>query len=98
MDDFYFNVTATVNEYEVICASLLANLEPPIQDALAETGLSPKYLISIELVGDGSRVECIKRTLAKIIGLDESDTNNRLSNTTNSDEAVARGAALRGFI
>jgi len=98
MDDLDFNVTLTANDYEVMCAPLLARLEAPILAALAETGLTPKDLSSIELVGGGSRVGCVKRTLAKILGTDESATNNGLSTTMNADEAVARGAALQSAI
>ena len=98
MDDLDFNVTLTANDYETMCAPLLARLEAPIQAALAETGLTPKDFLSIELVGGGSRVGCVKRTLAKILGTDETATNNGLSTTMNADEAVARGAALQSAI
>ena len=98
MDDLDFNATLTAKEYEEMCDPLLARLNPPIQAALAETGLSPKDLSSIEIVGGGSRVGCVKRTLAKILGLNVSATNNGLSTTMNADEAVARGAALQSAI
>jgi len=98
MDDFDFNCILKAAEYEEMCAPLLARLNPPIQSALAETGLSPKDLSSIEIVGGGSRVGCVKRALAKILGLDASATNNGLSTTLNADEAVARGAALQSAI
>merc|ERR1712038_125213 len=77
---------------------LLARLNPPIQRALAETELSPSDMASIEIVGGGSRVGCVKRTLAKVLGLDVSATNNGLSTTLNADEAIARGAALQSAI
>jgi len=98
MDDFDFSTTLRAADYEEMCAPLLARLNPPIQAALAETGLTPKDLSSIEIVGGGSRVGCVKRALAKILGLDASATNNGLSTTMNADEAVARGAALQSAI
>lgn len=98
MDDLDFNCSLTAAEYEEMCADLLARLNPPIQRALAETELSPSDLASIEIVGGGSRVGCLKRTLAKILGLDTSATNNGLSTTLNADEAIARGAALQSAI
>lgn len=98
MDDLDFNCTLQATEYEEMCTDLLARLNPPIQRALAETELTPKDLASIEIVGGGSRVGCVKRTLAKILGLDESATNNGLSTTLNADEAIARGAALQSAI
>jgi heat shock protein 4 len=98
MDDLDFNCTLTATEYEELCADLLARLNAPIQRALAETNLDPKDLASVEIVGGGTRVGCVKRTLAKILGLDESATNNGLSTTLNADEAIARGAALQSAI
>lgn len=98
MDDLDFNTVLSAAEYEEMCAPLLARLNPPIQAALAETGLSPNEMSSIELVGGGTRVSCVKRTLAKILGLDASATNNGLSTTLNADEAIARGAALQSAI
>merc|ERR1719446_1615511 len=79
MDDFDFNCVLTATEYEEMCAELLARLNPPIQRALAETELSASDMASIEIVGGGSRVGCVKRTLAKVLGLDLSATNNGLS-------------------
>jgi heat shock protein 4 len=52
----------------------------------------------VEIVGGGTRVGCVKRTLAGILGLDMKATNNGLSTTMNADEAVARGAALQSAI
>merc|ERR1712165_358290 len=98
MDDFDFNCVLTAVEYEEMCADLLARLNPPIQRALAETELSSSDMASIEIVGGGSRVGCVKRTLAKILGLNASATNNGLSTTLNADEAIARGAALQSAI
>lgn len=98
MDDLDFNCSLTATEYEELCADLLARLSAPIERALAETELTPKDLASIEIVGGGSRVGCVKRALAKILGLDESATNNGLSTTLNADEAIARGAALQSAI
>merc|ERR1712038_2112616 len=60
--------------------------------------MTPKDLTSVEIVGGGSRVGCVKRTLAKILGLDTNATNNGLRTTMNADEAIARGAALQSAI
>merc|ERR1712038_1532912 len=98
MDDFDFNCIIKATDYEEMCADLLARLNPPIQRALAETELTTADLASIEIVGGGSRVGCVKRTLAKILGLDTNATNNGLSTTLNADEAIARGAALQSAI
>jgi len=98
MDDFDFNVVLKAAEYEEICAPLLARLSGPVERALAETKLQASDLTSIEIVGGGTRVGCVKRKLAEILGLDKNATNNGLSTTMNADEAIARGAALQSAI
>uniref|UniRef100_A0A7S4NBP9 Heat shock protein 70 n=1 Tax=Odontella aurita TaxID=265563 RepID=A0A7S4NBP9_9STRA len=98
MDDYDFRITLKAPEYEEMCAPLLARLNPPIQSALSETGLKPADFDSVELVGGSTRIGSVKRTLAKILGLDAESTNCGLSTTMNADEAVARGAALQSAI
>lgn len=98
MDDLDFNVVLTSTDYEDMCSPLLARLGPPIERALKEAGMDTKDLSSVEIVGGGSRVGCVKRALAKILGLDSFATYNGLSTTMNADEAVARGAALQSAI
>merc|ERR1719183_2371406 len=98
MDDFDFSASIKADKYEEMCAPLLAKLEPPIARALAEAGLSASDLASVEIVGGSTRIGCVKRTLAGILGLDAKATNNGLSTTMNADEAVSRGAALQSAI
>jgi heat shock 70kDa protein 4 len=70
-------------------------LEGPILQALAEAGLAREQLHEIEIVGGTSRVNCVKRRLGEILGLDASLVNYGLKTTMNSDEAVCRGGALQ---
>jgi len=98
MDDLDFGITLKATEYEEICKPLLDRLAAPIQRALEETKLTASDLASIELVGGGTRVGCVKRTLSSVLGLDMKAINNGLSTTMNADEAVARGAALQSAI
>lgn len=98
MDELDYGCSLSASEYEAMCAPLLARLEPPIQRALAEAELTAADLDSVEIVGGGSRVSCVKREFARILGLDDSATNYGLSTTMNADEAVARGAALQSAI
>lgn len=98
MDDLDFGITLKATEYEEMCKPLLDRLAAPVQRALEEVNLTPSQLASIEIVGGGTRVGCVKRTLAAVLGLDASATNNGLSTTMNADEAVARGAALQSAI
>lgn len=98
MDDFDFSATLKAEKYEEMCAPLLARLEGPIKRALEEANLQASDLVSVEIVGGSTRIGCVKRTLAGILGLDASATNNGLSTTMNADEAVSRGAALQSAI
>lgn len=98
LDDYDFNGTLKADEYEEMCAPLLARLEGPIQRALTEVKMTPADLSSVEIVGGATRVSCVKLRLAEILGLNKAKTNNGLSTTMNADEAVARGAALQAAI
>lgn len=92
MDDLDFSCTLTASEYESMCAPLLARLAEPVQKALAEAGLKPADLSSVEIVGGSTRIGCVKRELEKIL------EGQSLRTTMNADEAVARGAALQSAI
>jgi heat shock protein 4 len=85
----------TKDEFESRCAKLIEALEQPITKCLAEAGLSKEQLTEIEIVGGGSRVNCVKKRLGEILGLDPAALNYGLKTTMNADEAVARGAALQ---
>lgn len=94
-DDYDFSGSLTAAEYETLCQPLLARLAAPIQAALAEAGLKPSDLTSVEIVGGSTRIGCVKRHLTEILGGESVVT---LSTTMNADEAVARGAALQSAI
>lgn len=81
-----------------MCAPLLARLRGPIERCLAEAGLDAKPLASIELVGGGTRVSCVKKCLAAKLGTDPALTNIGLMTTMNADESVARGCTLMSAI
>jgi len=99
MDDFDFNTKLTAEDYEEMCAPLLDRLASPIELALEEAGLKTAELSSVEIVGGGTRVGCVKRKLADVLGLDQKKgMNSGLSSTMNADEAIARGAALQSAI
>jgi len=92
MDDYDFSCSLQAEEYEKLCEPLLARLAEPVKKALAETGLAPADLSSVEIVGGSTRIGCIKRELTSILD------GQTLSTTMNADEAVARGAALQSAI
>ena len=94
-EDRDFNQTLTKEEFERRSATLVDRLAAPIHQALAEAGLTREQLSEIEIVGGSTRIGLIKKTIGEILGLDPSAMNNGLKTTMNSDEAVARGAALQ---
>lgn len=94
-DDRDLNCQLTLEEFETRCAPLVAKLIPPIDQALAEAGLDKSAISDVEIVGGSVRVNIIKKTLGAALGLDPSAVNCGLKTTMNSDEAVARGAALQ---
>lgn len=92
MDDLDFHIMLNADEYEKMCAPLLARLEAPIKKALDEAKITAKDLQSVEIVGGSTRIGFLKTKLQQILG------GATLSTTMNADEAVARGAALQSAI
>mmetsp|Transcript_34036 Transcript_34036/g.39451 ORF Transcript_34036/g.39451 Transcript_34036/m.39451 type:complete len:856 (+) Transcript_34036:147-2714(+) len=98
MDDLDFAGKLLNDNYEAMCQPLLDRLAGPINRCLAETGLSSSDLTGVEIVGGATRVACLKKKLAGILGLNVNAPNMGLGTTMNADEAVARGAALQSAI
>jgi len=94
-NDIDLNCNFTKEEFSRIASGLVERLEAPIQQALADAGLQREQLSDVEIVGGSSRIGMIKKRLGEILGLDASAINYGLKTTMNSDEAVARGAALQ---
>jgi len=94
-EDMDLNTMFTKDNFESIAAGLIGRLSGPVNQCLLEAGLQREQLSDVEIVGGSSRIGFIKKTLAEILGLDLSSTNFGLKTTMNSDEAVARGAALQ---
>lgn len=94
-EDRDLNCQLTLDEFESRTAPLVARLIPPLEQALAEAGLDKSSISEVEIVGGSVRVNTIKKTLGAALGLDPSAVNYGLKTTMNSDEAVARGAALQ---
>jgi heat shock protein 4 len=92
MEDLDFHIMLKAQDYENMCAPLLARLEAPIKKTLEEAKLTSKDLAAVEIVGGSSRIGFIKTKIKDILSIDT------LSTTMNADEAVARGAALQSAI
>jgi heat shock protein 4 len=94
-EDRDLNTIITLEEFERRAQRLTERLPGPLLAALAEAGLTKEQISDVEIVGGSSRVQCIKRTLGQVMGLDPTVVNFGLKTTMNSDEAVARGSALQ---
>ena len=78
----------TRDEYEQLIAPLLERITGPIQQAIADSGLSLDEIDAVELVGGCTRIPAVR---AKI----QAAFNGKpLSTTLNQDEAAARGATF----
>merc|ERR1712023_96475 len=94
-EDIDLNVTLTKEDFESKSQFLIDRLAGPVNQCLAEAGLTKDDISDCEIVGGTSRIGILKKTLAEILGLDVNAVNHGLKTTMNSDEAVCRGAALQ---
>uniref|UniRef100_A0A2K6MCI5 Heat shock protein family A (Hsp70) member 4 like n=1 Tax=Rhinopithecus bieti TaxID=61621 RepID=A0A2K6MCI5_RHIBE len=75
-------------QFEQLCASLLARVEPPLKAVMEQASLQREDISSIEIVGGATRIPAVKEQITKFFLKD-------ISTTLNADEAVARGCALQ---
>ncbi|KAI0699889.1 heat shock protein 70 [Cerioporus squamosus] len=78
----------TREEYEELIAGVLDRLTAPLEQALADSGLTIDQIDTVELVGGCTRIPAVR---AKIQAWFQGKT---LSTTLNQDEAAARGATF----
>ncbi|QRW08367.1 heat shock protein HSP70 family protein [Ceratobasidium sp. AG-Ba] len=89
MNDIDASSKLNREQFEELIAEPLSRMTAPLQEALAEAGLTPDQVHSIELVGGSSRVPAIRARIRDFFG-----ANRQLSSTLNADEAVCRGATF----
>ncbi|XP_036279567.1 heat shock 70 kDa protein 4L isoform X3 [Pipistrellus kuhlii] len=75
-------------QFEQLCVSLFARVEPPLKAVLEQANLQREDISSIEIVGGATRIPAVKEQITKFFLKD-------ISTTLNADEAVARGCALQ---
>ncbi|XP_061441062.1 heat shock 70 kDa protein 4L [Rhineura floridana] len=75
-------------QFEQLCTSLLARVEPPLRAVMEQAKLQREDIYSIEIVGGATRISAVKEQICKFFCKD-------ISTTLNADEAVARGCALQ---
>ncbi|SPO05809.1 probable heat shock protein Hsp88 [Cephalotrichum gorgonifer] len=87
MNDIDVSAIITRTEFEAMVGHLLARVEQPLEQALADAKLTKDDIDVVEMLGGGSRVPILKEKISAFFG-------KPLSYTANQDEAVARGCAF----
>lgn len=75
-------------EFEQISIPILERVKRPLENALADAGLTVDNVHMVEVVGSGSRVPAIIKILTEFFGKEP-------RRTMNASECVARGCALQ---
>lgn len=87
MNDIDVSAMITRQEFEAMVEPLLNRATAPLEQALADAGLTTDDIDMVELIGGGTRIPSLKDRISAFFG-------KPLSFTLNQDEAVARGAAF----
>jgi len=87
MNDIDVRAMITRQEFEAMVEPLLSRTTRPLEQALADAGLTKSDIDVVEVVGGGSRVPAIKERIQAFF-------DKPLSFTLNQDEAIARGCAF----
>ncbi|KAL4078244.1 heat shock protein 70 family [Scleroderma yunnanense] len=88
MNDIDASSKLSRDNYEALIAPVLERIAAPLQDALAESGLTIDQIDSVELVGGTTRVPAVRARIQAALN------GKALSTTVNQDEACARGATF----
>jgi heat shock protein 4 len=76
------------DQYEALIASTLEKIPIPLQQAIAESGLTLDQIDAIELIGGSTRIPAVRARIQSAF------PGKTLSTTLNQDEAVTRGATF----
>ena len=85
----HLDVTLTRAQFELMTGDLLARTVQPVETALRDSGLSPRDLARVLLVGGSTRMPAVERKVREVLGVTP-------SKNLNPDECVAMGAAVQG--
>lgn len=88
MNDIDASSKLSRDAYEELIAPVLDRIAVPLQQAIAESGLSLDQIDAVELIGGTTRIPAIRTRIQAALG------GKPLSTTLNQDEAVARGATF----
>jgi heat shock protein 4 len=103
LNDIDFNMKLGLDEFVADCEPLLARMTPVLMQAIAQSGLAPADINTIEIIGGSTRLGFVKARMADIlagsgVAIDKTANNCGLFTTMNADEAVARGTAWQAAL
>ncbi len=87
----HLDITLTRAKFEEMTTDLMDRTKKPVSQALADSGLSPKDVDKVILVGGSTRMPVVKEFIKQFFGK-EPDM------SVNPDEAVAIGAAIQAGV
>ena len=85
----HLELTVTRSLFEQLTDDLLRRTEKPVQNALADAGISASELGHVLLVGGSTRMPAVAENVRRLLGKEP-------GRNVNPDEAVALGAAIQG--
>ncbi|KAF9234284.1 Hsp70 protein-domain-containing protein [Melanogaster broomeanus] len=88
MNDVDASSELSRDEYEQLIAPVLERIPGPLEQALAESGLTVDQIDAVELIGGSTRLPAVRACIQAALG------GKPLSTTLNQDEAIARGATF----
>lgn len=81
----------TRSQFEGLCGDLISRLQVPLQQSLADAGLSSGQIDEVVLVGGGSRMPMAQALVTSLLDCP-------ISQNVNPDEVVAVGAAIQAGV
>ena len=81
----------TRSDFEAMCDDLLSRLRNPVKRSLRDSGISPRSIDEVVLVGGSTRMPMVKQLVRAMIGLEPNQN-------VNPDEVVGVGAAVQAGI
>jgi len=87
----HLNLTLTRAKFEQLCEDLINRCIPPVEKALKDSGLNPREIDEVILVGGMTRVPRIQALVKEIFGKEG-------HKGVNPDEVVAVGAGIQGGV
>ena len=87
----HLNLNLSRAKFNELTASLVESTMGPVRQALSDSGLEPKDLTKVLMVGGSSRIPAVQEAVSRLTGSDP-------FRGINPDECVAMGAAIQGGV